>query len=114
MDDLHNKQGSFFILVRTNSSCILFSVHANTHLLVSQTANQKTLIVVHRTLTSHFHLALVASSGQLQPQLRWLIKSGNLSKSWLTYFQSGVLDQEYLVTPSLLDEMLNFVNSSLS
>ena len=55
------------------------------------------------------------SSSQPLLPLRWLIKSGDLGKSWLTAVFSpgeGKVDQAYLVTLYPPDEMLNFVSPS--
>ena len=96
MNNGYNIWGSFFVLVET-----------------SQITKKESKSIPFYWYSQNIQHPLLPHMGGIvwpDPVSTWPIKPVDLSKSWLTaVFSLGVLDQEYLVTPSLGDVELTFL-----
>ena len=118
MDNRHNVQNRFFILVGTSSSYLwkiqsLF-IPTTTGLvfLMTKRENVKTQLLLLRFTD----IKLPCMGCIIQPALpllRWSIAQWFQQVLVNCCFQSRIVNQADLITPSLLGEILNFVNSSL-
>ena len=109
---IRSSSDGFFLYFQSRS----FSVYSNIRLHIPQapemTENWKfplTFIWFNRTIQPHFRLIKVKSSTKKKPtQVWWPIEF-----SHLCCFLFWILKQLYIITRSQLNEIFNFVNSSL-
>ena len=93
------------------------SVHVDTYFFAPQPLKEGELknLVFYCGFTEYLPPLLPCMGSIIWPLFRWSVEPGNLCKSSLTaVFSLWLLDKIYLITVSLLDEMLNFVSFSCS
>ena len=73
----------------------------------AKSKNLASFIGFPRTPNPYFRLVWVVSSDQPSLPLRWSMKSGDFGR-----FNELLLGKAFLITPYLLNKILNFINSS--